>query len=312
MAIFSMIILMFIPPEWAKAQDQSSILKMEELNIQVMPEFSYHPSDQEQNHPPLLVGYHGTLMNQTENPQKGKIEIPMPMNDQNFRIGFVADYNRELTEMNEIEYKIDTTTGTIAWETSEEILPGELYKFVIEFYTSSLKVDSEKKTLSYEFTSFADIGLLSLVVLEPLNTDSFKLTPTAESHQQNSYGMNMFVYPFQGIKANETKSFQLEYKRAEEKTSLEMMNEMAGHPANGEGATKKNEILPVSTIIILLASTSIIGGILVFLFLRRKGRSIDSPVSKNNSERKARLRMMLLEGSITEAEYKELLKKIGG
>ena len=103
MRLIMAIILLFIfqLPGEGSAESKSNVLNMEELTIQVMPEYSYHPKDKK-NNPPLLVGYHGALKNNAEEAQKGQVVIPLPMDEKNFRIGFVADYSRDLTEMNEI------------------------------------------------------------------------------------------------------------------------------------------------------------------------------------------------------------------
>ncbi|MFE8703340.1 hypothetical protein ACFYKX_22525 [Cytobacillus sp. FJAT-54145] len=296
--------------------EENQVLSMEELEIQVMPEFAYHPEDKKEKQPTLLVGYHGTLMNKTEQPQKGQIEIPLPTKEKNFRIGFVADYNRDYTEMNEIEYELDKKNGLISWETSEEIYPGELYKFVIEYYTDQIKTSEDGKSFSYEYKSFADIGITSLIILEPLKAENFKMTPAAESHQQNPYGMNMFMYQLQGMERDEVRKFEIEYKRAETRTTMDIINEMAGNSSESEGVTKENKTLPVVMSISVVGGISILSGAVLMFLLKRK-RKIKKPANQvtdqhPNEDKKARLRAMLIEGSISEQEYNDLLKKIGG
>lgn len=149
------------------AEEELNVLTMEELSIKVMPEFTYHPNDDKKDHPPLLIGYQGTMRNQSEQPQKGQIEIPLPMGDKNFRIGYAADYSSDLTKVYEIEYIMDPNKGTISWTTSEEIKPNDVYKFVIEFFTDTISVEKKKKTLSYQFKSFTDIGLFNVSFIEP-------------------------------------------------------------------------------------------------------------------------------------------------
>jgi hypothetical protein len=300
-------------PAMASAESAAP-LQMEELTVQVMPEFAYHPKDNKQSHPPLLVGYHGSLKNNTGEPQRGQVEIPLPMTDKNFKLGFVADYSRDLTEMNEIEYEINKDAGTISWTTSEEIQPQELYKFVIEYYTDSIKEGSESNTLEYNFQSFSDIGLMNLIIVEPLKTESFKLKPEAESHQKNSYNMNMFIYQSQGMQLGEEKDISLEYVRAETRTTGEIMEEMAGPPAAG-AATKNEESVPTWMMGAIAGSVTAAAGLLI-LFLKR--RSAASSVVKGSNAtsaldaKKSKLRAMLMEGSITEGEYTELVNKLGG
>lgn len=318
--LFSIIAcFLFVLPQYTKAATTAPILKMEELSVQIMPEYSYHPEDKKKEKPPLLVGLHGTLINNSQQPQKGQIEIPLPLKEKDFRIGFVADYNRDQTDMNEIKYEIDKVKGTIAWTTSEEIQPGELYKFVIEYYTNDIKVDKKKHTLTYKFQSFADIGIVRVLFLEPLKTESFSLTPAAESHQENGYGMNMFMYQYQGMKPGDIKEYSLKYQRTETKTTMDIMNEM-GNKTAAKGEVKENKTLSTSVIIGVIGGITVIVAGLILFILKRKSQKTKKSAQPNQSNvdlgkvdfetKKKRLRGMLLEGSITEEEYQQLLQKL--
>lgn len=311
--IMSFILLfIFQLPGLAEAEANPDVLNMEELTIQVMPEYSYHPKDKKKN-PPLLVGYHGALKNNAEQSQKGQVVVPLPMDEKNFRIGFAGDYSRDLTEMNEIEYELDQEKGTISWETSEEIQPGEIYKFVIEYYTDSISEKDGTKKLAYDFTSFTEIGLLNLIFVEPLNSESFKLEPASEQQQKNSYNMNMFLYQSQGMKAGEAKNIKLEYKRTDDRTTAEIMEDMAGD-AKKAGTVKQNdEKMPLWLVITVVGSITIIAALfLIFFMKRQKTKPVQVNASSELEAKKAKLRAMLVEGSITETEYNELLKKLGG
>lgn len=313
-----MSILLLLPTYPGANTQESSILKMEELSIQIMPEYSFHPEDKKKDRPSLLVGYQGALLNQSATPQKGQIEIPLPMKAKGFKIGYVADYNRDQTEMNEIEYEIDKDRQTISWMTSEEVQPGELYKFVIEFYTNQIKIDKYTKKLTYTFESFVDIGMVRILFLEPLKTDSFRLTPAADSHQENGYGMNMFIYQNQGMKINDKKEMTLEYKRDETKTTMDIMNEM-GNETPTKVDEKSNEPISNSRVIwILIAITSGIAIVLLF-FLKKKAKLQKSEVMGDPMKtidtfeietKKKDLRKRLIEGKISEDRYNELLRNL--
>jgi hypothetical protein len=311
--LFILSLLFNLPITTFAAETPSSIFKMEELSIQVMPEYSHHPEDKEKDHPPLLIGLQGTLMNKSDNPQKGQIEIPIPMKGKDFRIGFIADYNRDQSDMNEIEYEVNKDKGTISWTTSEEVQPGEFYKFVIEYYTNEIKVNQKNRTLKFQFESFADIGLVRVLFLEPLKSENFKLTPAAETHQENGYGMNMFMYQFQGMKPGEAKEFHLEYNRTETKTTVDLMNEMGGKAK--QEPLKENKVPPLWVMMAGVGGLTGVLAIVLFLFLKK--RPIKKSAVQNESysehekdeygnERK-KLRGELLQGRITEEEY---LKKL--
>jgi hypothetical protein len=309
------LLLLVSMPGHTKAENEKNVLKMEELTIQVMPEYSYHPKDKNKKTRPLLVGYHGALKNDAVEPKKGQVVIPLPMDEKNFRIGYVADYSRDLTEMNEIEYELDKEKGTISWETSEEIQPQEIYKFVIEYYTDSIKEKKGTKSLTYDFKNFADIGLMNLIFIEPLKTDSFKLEPEAEQHQKNSYNMNMFLYQKQGMKPGEEKHIVLEYKRAETKTTAEIMEDMSGDSKKAGTVKKNTEKMPLWIVITVISGiTAAAAAILIFALKKKSSPSNTKETAGENGieAKKAKLRSMLLAGSITEEEYNELLKKLGG
>ncbi|QCJ43805.1 hypothetical protein FAY30_18805 [Bacillus sp. S3] len=215
------IILLFMYPAISYAENES-ILKMEELSIQIMPEYAFHPNDQKKDHAPLLIGYQGAMINNSNQSQKGQIEIPLPMKEKNFRIGYVADYSSDLRNAFEIEYVIDREKETISWTTTEEIAPKERYKFVIEFYTDSLKVNRTKKSLSYDFKSFADIGLVNITVTQPSKAKKIKLTPAPDEKQNHWEGTNTSSYLFQDVKAGNEKNFTITYERSETKPTTEL------------------------------------------------------------------------------------------
>lgn len=307
--------VLLLPISGGTLAAEKNVLKMEELTVQVMPEYSYHPKDKKKKTVPLLVGYHGALKNDAVEPQKGQVVIPLPMDEKNFRIGYVADYSRDLTEMNEIEYELDKEKGTISWETSEEIQPQEIYKFVIEYYTDSIKEKSGTKSLAYEFKSFAEIGLMNLIFIEPLKTDSFKLKPEAEQHQKNSYNMNMFLYQRQGMKPNVEMKIALDYKREEAKTTAEIMEDMAGDSKKAGTVKKNTEKMPLWLVISVISGITAAAAVLLIFFMKKKTSAAVQKESAGAAEyeaKKAKLRSMLMAGSITEEEYNELLKKLGG
>jgi hypothetical protein len=225
--LFTIIILLslLINPSFSSAEEGKNPLSMEELSIKIMPEFAYHPNDVKKELPPLLIGYQGTMLNHSDQPQKGQIEIPLPMNDKNFRIGYVADYSNDLSKVYEIEYIIDQEKGTITWTTSEEIQPNEVYKFVVEFYTDTINVEKEKKTVSYQFKSFTDIGLFNVSIVQPLKAKKVELTPAPEEKKTHADEEGVTSYNFQGIQAGDEKSFTLTYERSETRPSVELIDQ---------------------------------------------------------------------------------------
>ncbi len=317
-AIIAIFLLAISQPYHAAAEKQATdgVLQMEELSVQVMPEYAYHPKDKKRKEPSVLIGYHGTLMNTSDQAQKGQVQLPLPIGEKNFRIGFVADYSSDLKEMAEIEYSLDKKTGILSWTTTNKIQPGDFYKFVVEFYIDPLTVREDKKELTYSFESFADIGLLNIIFLEPLKASDMKLNPAPEIHQENPYGMNMFIYQYQGVKRKDEKTFNLTYTRSTTKTTMELMENMAGESAK-VSTVKENERMPIGWVFGTVGATTVVsGGVLVLLMKRRKRPSRQGSARQGESDdlvkKKRQLRAMLADEKITSEEYEELLKRLGG
>ena len=259
--------LLLVNPSITAGEENQNILTIEELSIKVMPEFAYHPNDVNKEHPPLLIGYQGTMRNLSEQPQKGQIELPLPMEDKNFRIGYVADYSSDLSKVFEIEYIIDQEKGTISWTTSEEIQPNGVYKFVVEFYTDTIMVDKERKTLSCQFKSFADIGLINISFIQPLKAKKVVLTPAPEEKKTHAAEEGVYSYFFQGVKAGEEKRFTLTYERNEKRPTIEMMDKQEQQPIDPVKTKKSSATLSIAAIsgVGLLAA-----GAFTYLFKRKR------------------------------------------
>lgn len=260
--------LLMINPSITDAEEKQNILSMDELTIKIMPEFAYHPNDAAKEHPPLLIGYQGTMLNHSDHPQKGQIEIPLPMEEKNFRIGYVADYSSDLSKVYEIEYIIDKEKGTISWTTSEEIQPNEVYKFVVEFYTDTLAVDKDKKSLEYQFKCFADIGLFNVSFVEPEKAKKFKLDPAPEKNKSHADEDGVHSFHYQGLKAGEDKSFTLTYERSESKPSFELMNSQVNQADKIEKSKKNSNTVSVAA----FSGVSLIAAIVLIFIIKRKGQ----------------------------------------
>ncbi|WHY66047.1 hypothetical protein [Neobacillus sp. SuZ13] len=254
--------LTFLCPSHSFAED-TNILRMEELSIQVMPEFAYHPNDHQKDHVPLLIGYQGTMVNNSSQPQTGRIEIPLPMKDKDFRIGYVADYSSNFSKTYEIEYINDLEKGTISWTTSEVIAPNERYKFVIEFYSDGIHVKKDVKSLQYQFKSFADINLVNVTFTEPSGAKNVKLIPASDKAQNHGSEENTHSYLFHDVKAGEVKTFTLFYTRSESKPTSELMN--------AQSIEKTTDYKPTNLAIGAISGIGVLSvGALTFLIRKRK------------------------------------------
>ncbi|OCA91442.1 hypothetical protein A8F94_06195 [Bacillus sp. FJAT-27225] len=307
--IFCFILLL---PGAAFAEEKNeNVLKLEELTVQVLPEFANHPEDKKSEQPPLLIGYQGSLINSSDKAQKGKIEIPLPVEDKNFRIGFVADYASDLSQMYEIEYELDQEKGTISWQTSREIQPKEQYKFIIEFYTDAIKADKQSKMLDYTFKSFTDIAMFNVVVVEPMESSKLKLDPApTETPHGDSYGLKKHIYQTANMKPEQDFTVHLSYDRTETKTTNELMESTVGKQAPAKAV--KAEKVPLGFTIAGISAASVLTAGLLLLFMKRRQQTVPEAAieTKVDGMKVAQLRKMLVDGSINEEEYNELQKKL--
>jgi hypothetical protein len=309
------IILWFVIPLNSLAANSESPLKFEELAIQVMPEYSHHPKDTKKNHPPLLIGYQGTFINTSNEAQQGMMKIPVPTDLKDIQIGFVADYSSDLSEMYEIEYELDQDEGIISWKTTNDIQPGDLYKFVIEFYSNEIQDNSNTKSFEYTFKSFANIGLVNITFLEPLKTESTVIKPAPETHQENPYGMNMFMYQIPGMKAGEEQSYQLSYKRSLSNTTVELMNQIDPNKAEKPAEPKKVESTELYMVIGGVGVFCLISAIIIIVFLKNKNRIPLKPIKKvkvqsTQQDENAILRNKLIQGEISKEAYEQQVRKM--
>lgn len=289
-------------------------LKLEQLIIQILPEHTYHPNDEERDSPPLLVGYHGTIKNSSDEPRKYQIKIPLPVEQKHFRLGFVGATGIEKKEITEIEYEFDEETGIISWETGEEIVSGDSYKFVIEFYTAGITEYGERKQLDYRFNSFTDIGLVHLIFVEPLETENFKLSPEPAMQQTNSSHLNMYSYIFRNVGNGKEISVQLEYKRKEKRTTKEIMASMTNSREMQSDNGVKAGKMPAWKTAAVIGGVTLPAAAVLVLVLWRRSRERTTEVSElqaRESERDMKeqlLRSMLSDGRITAEEYDRLIR----
>ncbi|MEW8985880.1 MAG: hypothetical protein AB2401_02530, partial [Bacillus sp. (in: firmicutes)] len=115
--------------------------------------------------------------------------------------------------------------------------------------------------------------------------------------------------------------YTLKYDRTETKTTMDIMNEM-GNQTAAKGVAKDNETLPIGIIISVISGVCIVIAAAIIIILKKRGNQTKKD-TKNKKQKqtvdvgqadldkkKKRLRSMLIEGSITEEEYQELLQKL--
>ncbi|MED0687510.1 hypothetical protein [Anoxybacillus ayderensis] len=226
---------------------QENVFVLENALIQVMPEYANHPNDRS-NKPSMLVGMHLSFRNVSEQKQKGAIVIPLPTKEKGFRIGYVAQYVND--EPEEIDYVLDLEKGYISFEVNKEIQSNERYDVVIEYYTKNIKLEKKKRTITYTYHHLLPIEHMKIIFYQPLKADSFKIIPSPQYYEENSYGMGMYLYEFTKLKQGDVKTFDITYSREDMRSTYELLNEYHGNQKE-----QKNKTLPP-----MLVASAVVGG----------------------------------------------------
>jgi hypothetical protein len=215
---------------------QENVFTLEKGLIQVMPEYANHPNDPT-NEPSVLIGMHLSFRNVSDRAQKGVIVIPLPTKEQGFKIGYVAQYVND--EPKEIDYALDQEKGYMSFEVDKDIQPNDRYDVVIEYYTKNITLEKKKRAITYTYHHLLPIGHMKIVFYQPLGANDFKIAPSPQYYEENTYGMGMYLYEFTKMKQGDIKTFHITYSREDMRTTYELLNEY-----HGNGKEKENNTLP--------------------------------------------------------------------
>ncbi|MEW9049676.1 MAG: hypothetical protein AB2392_00870 [Neobacillus sp.] len=330
-----------IPTADAEAAFNAEQFPYSELQIQVMPEFDY-PEEWPENTPSLLIGKYGTFTNKSGQDFEGTIEIAVPTNDNGFEPYLVAEFPDENKPEVQRPFEVDTEKGVITWKPSKAIKKDESYRFVVEYYTSSVDV-KDNRSFTYEFSTAADVEALDVIFYAPINAEEITLEPIAPNKTKSDYGEELFYYQYKEVKAGDSYNYSFSYKKEGFESTLDAINQQ--QPPNDEnhsgvsGSTATDQLNNGGTSnadrpIIGIGGASVIGIAIiiagVFVYLGLKGRAQTAPQSSktqkpkqqpkkqpvrketkvNHIEEKKELRKKLLTGKIDQETYEEEMKKL--
>lgn len=328
--VMIMILLASLLPAAVSANEQE--LYYDELLVQVMPHY-VEPEGWTEGQPLVLVGQHGVLRNPSEEAVTPEINIRVPVNEPDFYLSLVGDFDDEDT-VYEVNHEFDEETGIVSWVPDEEIPAGEAYQFVIEYYMDPIDVDGDRHTFSYQYLLDYDAADLSIMLFEPYGASDFTVDQE-EDRQTEMFNIPVFGFDRENVAAGSEDSFVISYEKSDPITTLDALETMeppdddihAGfrndlddfpedHPdlagMDGGGGTT----LIDTTSAIIISAAIVIAAVLVFFGLRTRPLG----VSKNernaakeevdlNKERQ-RLRKQYMEGSLTDDEYKKEMRKL--
>lgn len=332
----------FTPAAKAETSFQADQFPNKVMQIQVMPEFDYPEDWETRDVPSLLVGMYGTITNKSGQDYDGKIEIPVPANDNGFEGFLVAEFPEENKPEVQRPYDVDKEKGIISWKPANAIKNNQDYKFVIEYYTKTIDV-KDKKSFTYEYKNNADTAQLDVIFYAPMNAKEIQLEPRAQENSKNEYGEEIYFYQYTNVKKGESLKYSFSYKKDGTESTMEAISKVqTSNDTNQSGGsgTATDQIINGGSEnaksdrpIIGTGGASIIGiaiiiaGIFIFLGLKasKQTRAGAGKQNKNqpnkpasakkenkavSDDAKKELRKRLLTGKIDQETYDEEMKKL--
>jgi hypothetical protein len=306
-----------------------------EMQIQLMPEFDY-PDNWPKDEASLLVGYYGTIVNESGKDFSGSLEFPMPVKDRNFSVYLIAEFPEDNKPEVQRPFKINKEKGTVTWEPGTPIKAKASYNFVIEYYANPFEAEEANKKFNFEYTPTSDIEKLDVIIYNPLNSKEFTLDPKPASTTKSEYGQELNHYQYTKVKKGKAINYSVSYKKDGNESSLSVISKM--NPPNDEehsgtatdqvakntADSKERPIIDATGASIIGISIVIAGG-LVFFGIRgnRRPGAVRKPIKKlvkspksaepkvtAITDEKKKLRSMLLNGKIDQKLYEEKMKKL--
>ncbi|WHY90482.1 hypothetical protein QNK12_22815 [Neobacillus cucumis] len=326
----------------AEMEFKAEKFPFKEMQIQVMPEFDY-PEDWPKGTPSLLVGQYGTITNKSGQDFNGKVEIPVPAKEKNFQAYLVAEFPDVNKPEVQRPYDVDQEKGIVTWKPKNPIKNNQTYRFVIEYYTNSIK-DTDKKSFTYKLKNNSEIKQLDVIFYAPMKAKEIQMNPKPQNTEKSEYGEDLFYYQYKNVKIGDSMKYSFSYKKSGTESTMAAINkQQAPNDENHKevsGSTSTDQVLNNSTStespnpkpIIGVGGATIIGlaiiiaGALVYMgfkgrpqreakgAIKNKQQQSKQTIKKDsksaNVEQKKDLRKKLLTGKIDQETYDEQMKKL--
>ncbi|MGM7683054.1 hypothetical protein ACSVDA_12965 [Cytobacillus sp. Hm23] len=311
--IFILVLMSILFPQSILASYDN--ISIEDITIIVMPEYTNHPHANN-DEPTVLVGYHGTIVNQSPESISQGINLTLPVNKKNFFIGLAAHTLDETKEsLQEIEVQMKKNSNKVTIIPEEPIDPGQSYKFVIEYYYHDISLTGNKKNFTYEYVADNNMDALNIIFFEPLGASDFSIQPTINQHSQDTMGINMYLYEVIQLKAGEKKVFDVSYEKKDNETTTSKIDDIA--PNNNTSVqiqtnSSNNGGLSTNTIIaIVVISLIFLFTIMLLIFQKKKHKERESEIKATNRQQdKKKLRNMLANDEIDEQTYRKKMSEL--
>ncbi|MEH7249667.1 hypothetical protein V7114_23155 [Neobacillus niacini] len=342
--ITSFLASFIIPSASAETAFQPEKFPYSEMQIQVMPEFDY-PENWPKDTPSLLIGQYGTFTNKSGQDFDGEIEIEVPANENGFQAYLVAEFPEDNKPEVQRPFNVDKDKGVITWKPSKPIKKDESYRFVVEYYTSTVEV-KDNRSFTFEYSNPTEIGTFDVIFYAPMEAKDIVLEPKAPNNSKSEYGEELFYYQYKDVKVGESYKYSFSYQKDGFKSTLDAINEkqppndenhetvngtatdqITGNSGGSGGSGSDRPIIGIGGAVVI-GIAIIIAGVFVYLGLKGKSQSVSttssSKAAKNQPKRqqvkkesksisvddKKDLRKKLLTGKIDQETYDEEMKKL--
>lgn len=301
--IIAIFISFLIIPNYSIANTTTTI---QDVTIIVMPEYNQHPKT-DNSDPNVLIGYHGTIVNQSNQSIEEGFSIHVPLQDPDFWISLAAHVVSDI-EMEEVELKIDEKKQQVIIIPNEPIKPGDSFKFVIEYYYNPIRIEN-KKTFTYQYEAVSNHDIVNIIVFEPFKSKGFSVTPSTDKQGKDSMGINMHLYQYKDVKKGDRSVFDVSYEKDNQVTTKDHLEQYVSTSSENSPHVDKGPVkilgLNIEMFASLLLSFVVLIAIVAILFFKmRKPRDVNDEHNLDQRE----LRKLYTDGKIDRKTY---LKNVG-
>lgn len=281
-------------------------LRADKLTIQLFPEFTAYP-DSLINKPAILISYRGIMTNNMNKEYSGNIEVPVPTDATNFKLGLVTEINQNQEQKN-LNYVVDNDKGLIYITPSRPININEQFEYDLQYYITPFD-DTSRRNYSFIFTANSDVELLEVFVYPPLGSRYFELNPVGVNFLSDK--LESYYYSYNKLKKDDKIEISFTYIKED---NIPTFDRLMLHSDNNNDLISRNNS---ANAVLMLTLILIFGLLLIALIVKQKSQLIlaswKTPLIKKDVGSLKQLRGLYINNKISEAEYykqrTQLLKK---
>ena len=309
----------FCQPAFAQANEGTPLI-YEELMIHLMPQYA-EPDEGEAGEPAVLVGIHGTLVNESGKKFSNEIRIPLPYEKPGFQFSQVGEVRHE-EPIHNVDSIVEEGSGDIVWKPDQVIEPGGEYHFLLEYYFTPEQEGNSYK-FSYLYELEREANMLNILFFEPFGAENF-LISLDDGYLTNIQGIPVHVFDIGDAEAGKLIEATAAYDKEDNATTLEAMEALSVkeddnnvQSAEGdlpEAAEGSQPVDDTEGIIMIGLSIVIVVLFLFFALKHRRDRAVKAEHQDNDRQTAAAddikvLRTKLIRGEIDEETYRKEREK---